>query len=403
MAGRRYRVRVRGPLEEFGEEFRTELIRLGYSWASAEAQLGLMKHLSCWLGSQGVSAGDLTPEMAAQFMAARRLVHSQLRGPRALVPLLDFLREQGAAPRPTVVAAATPADVVAERFAQYLLQQRGLAAATVRSYVSQVRPFLVEHVGEDGRCGSLTARQVAAFVTGRAVGQRPRSVQVGANALRALLRWLWREQMVPALLVDAIGSVAAPTLNGIPRALSSQQVSDMLAALPADGPVRLRNQAMLTLMWRLGLRAGEVAALSLDDIDWRSAVVTVLGKGGGCEQLPLPVDVGKLLADYVRRGRPAGNAHRQVFLGVDAPHRPVGAAAVSSVAARSFARAGITGPGAAHRLRHTAACGVLAGGGGLVEAGQLLRHRSPAATAIYAKSDVAALAALTRPWPRSAT
>lgn len=402
MAGR-YRVRVCGPLEEFGEGFRGQLVGLGYSWASAEAQLGLMKHLSSWLESQGQSVGDLTPEVAVQFMAARRLVHSYLRGRRALVPLLDFLRDQGAAPMPTVVVAVASAEVVAERFAQYLSQQRGLATATVCSYVSQVRPFLAEHVGEDGRCGSLTARQVAAFVTGRAVGQRPRSVQVGANALRALLRWMWREQMVPALLVDAVGSVAAPTLTGVPKALSAAQVCDMQAALPADGPVRLRDEAMLTLMLRLGLRAGEVAALRLDDVDWRSGAVTVLGKGGGCEQLPLPVDVGKLLADYLRRGRPVRNAHRQVFLGVDAPHRPLGSAAVSSVAARAFARAGITGPGAAHRLRHTAACGVLFAGGGLLEAGQLLRHASPAATAIYAKSDVAALAALARTWPGRAT
>ncbi len=402
MAGQ-YRVRVCGPLEEFGEGFRGELLGRGYSWASAEAQLGLMKHLSVWLESQGLSAADLTPQAATHFMAERRLVYSHLRGPRALVPLLEFLRELGAAPMPAVVAVVLPADVVAERFAQYLSRQRGLAAATVRSYVSQVRPFLAEHVNDDDRCGSLTARQVASFVTGRAVRQRPRSVQVGGNALRALLRWMWREQMVPALLVDAVGSVAAPTLTVVPKALSTEQVSHMQMALPADGPVRLRNEALLTLMWRLGLRAGEVAALRLDDVDWRLGVVTIVGKGGGREQLPVPVDVGKLLADYARRGRPVGNAHRQVFLGVDAPHRPLTAAAVSSVAARAFARAGITGPGAAHRLRHTAACGVLAAGGGLMEAGQLLRHARPAATAIYAKSDVAALAALTRPWPGGAT
>ncbi len=402
MAGQ-YRVRVRGPLEELSEGFRGELVGRGYSWASVEAQLGLMKHLSGWLELQGLSAGDLAPEAAAQFIAERRRTHSYLRSPRALVPLLGFLREQGAAPVPPVVAAVAPADVVAARFAQYLSQQRGLAAETVRSYLSQVRPFLAEHVDEDGCCGSLTAQRVAAFVTGRAVGQRPRSVQVGANALRALLRWMWREQMGPGLLTDAVGLIAAPTLTSIPKALSADQVFDMLVALPADGPVRLRNEAMLTLMWRLGLRAGEVAALRLDDIDWRLGVVTVQGKGGGCEPLPLPVDVGKLLAAYARRGRPVGNSHRQVFLGVDAPHRPLSAAAVSSVAARAFARAGITGPGAAHRLRHTAACGVLAGGGGLMEAGQLLRHASPAATAIYAKSDVPALAALARPWPGGVT
>jgi len=101
---------------------------------------------------------------------------------------------------------------------------------------------------------------------------------------------------------------------------------------------------------------------------------------------------------YLKSGRPTEVSHRQVFLALDAPHRPLGSAAVTSVAARAMARAGISGPGAAHRLRHTAACQVLAGGGGLVEVGQLLRHSSPSATALYAKSDLAAMAMLARPW-----
>ncbi len=127
------------------------------------------------------------------------------------------------------------------------------------------------------------------------------------------------------------------------------------------------------------------------------------GKRGRLDQIPLPVDVGKLLVAYLRRARPVGGAHREVFLGLDAPHRSITAAAVTSVAARALASAGISGPGAAHRLRHTAACAVLAGGGGMVEVSQLLRHSSPAATAIYAKSDLTALSALARPWPAGAT
>jgi integrase len=160
---------------------------------------------------------------------------------------------------------------------------------------------------------------------------------------------------------------------------------------------------MLGLMWRLALRAGEVASLRLEDIDWPVGEIVVRGKGDRREPVPLPVDVGELLVSYLRRGRPAAAGHRQVFLAVDAPHRPVGAHAVSSMAARALARAGISGSGGAHRLRHTAACRVLAGGGGLVEAGQLPRHSSAAATAVYAKSDLAALAALARPWPRGAS
>ena len=159
---------------------------------------------------------------------------------------------------------------------------------------------------------------------------------------------------------------------------------------------------MVALMLRLALRAGEVAALLLEDIDWRSGVLSVRGKGGRLDQVPLPADVGGPLARYLRHGRPAGTAHRQVFLALDAPHGPLTAPAVASVAARALAGAGITGPGAAHRLRHTAACGVLAAGGGLAEAGQLLRHTSPQATAVYARSDIAALRSIARPWPGAA-
>jgi site-specific recombinase XerD len=397
------KVSVSGPLGEFTEGFVAELAGLGYSPRGSEAQLRLTSHLSRWLGARGFSAGDLTGEVAAQFVAARRGLYSNLRSQRALGPLLGYLRGLGVAPMPPMVSPAGPSGALAERFARYLSTQRGLAPATVRSYVAQVRPFLVAHAGNDGHLASLTAGQVAAFITDRAVRLRPRSVGVGVNALRALLRWMWREGMVPAPLAEGIGSIAAPTGTGVPKALSTGQVSDLLAALPAEGAARLRNEAMLALMWRLGLRAGEVASLRLEDIDWRVGVVLVRGKGDRREQVPLPVDVGELVATYLQRGRPVGRAHRQVFLALDAPHRPLGAGAVSSVAARALARAAISGPGAAHRLRHTAACRVLAGGGGLVEAGQLLRHSSAAATAVYAKSDIAALAVLARPWPAGAS
>lgn len=394
-----FRVRVSGPLEEFAEGFLAELIGLGYAPRSSEAQMRLMKHLSGWLATQGLVAGDLTAEVADRFVVARRRLYSNLRSPKALVPLLTHLRRRGAAPRAPVVVAVAAADVLSERFAGYLSTERGLAPDTVRSYVSQVRPFLVVHAGEEGGWASLTARQVTEFVTDRAVGQRPRSVAVGANALRGLLRWMWWEGLVSLPLSGFVGSVAAPTGTGVPRSLSAGEVAALLAALPAEGPARLRDEAMLALMCRLGLRAGEVASLRLEDIDWRVGVLAVRGKRARRDQLPLPVDVGGCLAAYLRGGRPAGTAHREVFLALDAPHHRLVGGAVSSVVSRALARAGVAGAGAAHRLRHTAACRVLAGGGGLVEAGQLLRHASAAATAVYAKSDLASLTVLARPWP----
>jgi len=186
-----------------------------------------------------------------------------------------------------------------------------------------------------------------------------------------------------------------------PKALSATELESLVAGLPA-GSARVRDEVMLVLMWRLGLRAGEVARLRLEDVNWRQGVVLVRGKRARLDHLPLPVDVGKLLAGYLSRGRPRGPAHREVFLALDAPHGPLSSTAVSSVAARALAAAAIAGGGGAHRLRHTAACGVLAAGGGLAEVGQLLRHSSPETSALYARSDHRALAVLARPWPTSA-
>lgn len=385
------------PLEEFEEGYLNELSGLGYSPRAREAQLNLMRHLSRWLGTRGLTVGDLTGEVTAEFMAVRRDQYSSLRSLQALVPLLDHLRERELAPPALVVEPTVPAEVLSKRFGRYLMTERGLAPATVASYLSQVRPFLVAYA-DGGQLAALTERQVSAFVTSRAIGQRPRSLSVGVNALRALLRWMWREGIVSTSLAGATGSVAAPTGTTLPRALTAGQVKDLFEALSADGNARLRDEVMLTSMLRLGLRSGEVASMCLDDIDWRLGLIVVNGKGARRDQLPLPVDVGKLLVTYLRSGRPTEVSHRQVFLALDAPHRPLGSAAVTSVVVRAMARAGISGPGAAHRLRHTAACQVLAGGGGLVEVGQLLRHSSPSATALYAKSDLAALAMLARPW-----
>jgi integrase/recombinase XerD len=394
------RVLVSGPLAEFAVGFAGRLAGLGYSPSGAEGQLRLMQHLSVSLAAEGLSAGDLTVEVVGRFVAGRRARGTSFRSERALVPLLTFLRELGAVPVAPVVAPTDPVEVLLGRFADFLTTQRGLAPATVASYVSQVRPFLAWRDGlGDSRWESLTAAQVDRFVVARAVGQRPRSVQVGLNAVRALVRWLCLEAMAPCGLADMIGSVAAWTPTTLPKALTPGQVDDLLTGLSADAVARCRDRAMLALMWRMGLRAGEVASMRLEDIDWRSGVLVVHGKGERSEQVPLPVDVGELLVAYLQRARPVGVDHRQVFLAIDAPHHRLGAPAVSSVATRAAARGKVPAPCAAHRLRHTAASRVLARGGGLVEAGQLLRHATAAATAVYARCDLAALSVLARPWP----
>lgn len=388
-------------LEDYEEGFLAELGRLGYASRSREAQRYLVRHLSRWLATQGLALPELSEEVAAQYVAVRRQERSFLRSERALRPLLGYLRGLGVVPAAGAAVPESPGEVLLARFAGYLAGERGLAPATVSSYLSQVRPFVAAHP-DAGRWSSLSARQVARFAAQSAAGLRPRSAQVRANALRALLGFMWQEGLVACELAGAVGSFAAPAGTAPPKGLGPGQAGDLLAAVRASGPAGVRNEPVVALMLRLALRADEVAALLLEDIDWRSGVLSVRGKGGRLDQMPLPADVGEPLASYLRHGRPAGTAYRQVFLALDAPHGPLTAPAVASVAARALARAGIKGPGAAHRLRHTAACGVLAAGGGLAEAGQLLRHTSPQATAVYARSDIAALRSITRPWPGAA-
>jgi site-specific recombinase XerD len=398
------RVLVSGPLARFASGFALELAEMGYSPPSAEAQMRLMQHVSSWLAAQGLVVGELTAEVVERFVAARRSRYRSMRSARALVPLLGFLRRVGAAPTLGPATPVGPVEEVTARFARHLRNERGLTEATVASYVSQSTAFLRWRLDEYG-CdwGSLKALQVHEFICVRAQGQRPRSVQVGVNAVRALLRWMGTRKLVAGGLADGLGPVATRAVApALPKALTDAQVRGIFAGLPAAGPVRLRDGAILALLWRMGLRAGEIAGLLLEDIDWRTGVILVRGKGDRHDRVPLPVDVGGLLAAYLRYGRPVGFEYRRVFLALDAPHHPIGAKGVSDAVARAAARAGFAQPVHAHRLRHTTACRVLAGGGGLVEAGQLLRHGSVGATAVYAKVDTIALAVLARPWPGGA-
>jgi integrase/recombinase XerD len=175
-------------------------------------------------------------------------------------------------------------------------------------------------------------------------------------------------------------------------------VTALLDSCDLESAVGVRDFAILALLIRLGMRRGEVAALALDDIDWRSGELLVRGKGSRRERLPLPVDVGNALADYLRRARPVSAESRAAFVRVRAPHRALSGAGISQVVIAAGHRAGL-GRVNAHRLRHTTATELLRSGAPLVEIAQLLRHRSQQTTAIYAKVDRERLRALARPWP----
>jgi len=276
--------------------------------------------------------------------------------------------------------------------------ERGLGAETARGYVDLVRPFVAAWAGTGGTGpGDLTGRDVAAFVLGVSRARPVRAAQHTASALRALLRFWHYDGLVPALLAEAVPKVA-DRREELPRFLEPGQVDLLLASCDRASAAGRRDFAMMTLMTRLGLRAGEVANLSLNDLDWRCGELTVHGKGGRVDRLPLPADAGQAVADYLRDGRPPGVLDRAVFIRVRAPYRRLTRPGVTDVVVAAGRRAGL-GPLGPHRLRHSAATAMLRAGSPLAEVGQVLRHRRPRTTAIYAKVDHEALRALARPWP----
>jgi integrase/recombinase XerD len=204
-------------------------------------------------------------------------------------------------------------------------------------------------------------------------------------------------------LAAAIPSVANWSMSSIPRAIPADAVRQLLASINRQTAMGRRDYAILLLLARLGLRASEVAGLELDDLDWEAGQLTVRGKRGRRAALPLPVDVGAAIAAYLRRGRPRTTS-RRVFLRRRAPlHGFDHASAIGCVVRHALERAGISAPTkGAHQFRHGLATQMLRGGASLTEIGEILRHRSPETTTIYAKVDLDALRTIALPWPGGA-
>jgi integrase/recombinase XerD len=392
-------VRFVGPLAPLAAELKGEFVRLGYATSSATVQLQLAAHLSRWLLAEGLGTDALTGPVIEGFLTARRRHYRNYCSMRALEPLLAYLRRVGAVPEAVVPEPCSGGERLLARFGEYLSVERGLTAPVIEAYTRWVRPFVEQAVGagQEADLGDLAAVDVQRFLVANLPGLSRKSAQMTACALRSFLRFCYVEGLVAVSLAEAVPAVAHRKLSGLPEGLTAGQMESLLDACDRRTSVGRRDYAVIVCLHRLGLRCAETAGLMLDDIDWETATLSIHGKGGRIDRLPLPVDVGQALVDYLRHGRP-DTSSRAVFVRAYAPFTTLGRSGLSCIVARAARRAGL-GTVHAHRLRHTAATRTLNAGASLEEVAQLLRHAGTATTLIYAKTDQRRLAGLVRPWP----
>ena len=357
--------------------------------------------LGRWMSGEGLVPAKLDEDAMAAFLATRQAAGRRGGlGPRAMMPLLSYLREAGITP--AAKPPRTPLGALLGEYRMWLARERGLAAATVLRYESTARRFLQQQAMAGGvlKPAGLTGADVNAFLLRECGRVSAGSAKGRVAELRAVLRFLYLQGLTPLRLGTAVPPVGGWRLAGLPSDMTAADVQLLLDSCDRSTDVGVRDFAVMTLVARLGLRSIEVARLELRDVDWRAGELAVRGKARRQDRLPLPADVGEALAAYLTRGRAPAGA-RRLFLTCRAPRGPIRADLVGDVVERACRRAGLPRVGP-HRLRHALAAELLRRGAGLVAISQVLRHQDLATTALYAKVDLTTLRQVAQPWPGQA-
>jgi integrase/recombinase XerD len=392
----------KGPLVPYVDAFTGLLSTQGYAQTSVHLYTRLVADFSGWLKQKNVTKEEITLEHTERYLRYRACHRRPRTGEvAALRRLLHLLHEEGVIALASAPSDATPVQLLLDEYALYLRQERALAPPTLVNYLRFIRCFLTERFGRGRpRLSLLRAADVVLFVQHQVARLSPKVAKLVTTALRSFLQYARYRDYITTDLAAAVPTVANWSMALIPRSIEPDHVQRVLAQCNRQSAVGCRDYAILLLLARLGLRAGEVAFLKLEDIDWESGCLNVRGKGGYRSALPLPVEVGEAIATYLQTGRPASTS-RFMFLRAKAPMQGFKSQiAVLSVVRHALARAGIDSPRkGAPQFRHALACEMLRQGASLPEIGQILRHRSPQTTAIYAKVDLASLRTLALPWP----
>jgi site-specific recombinase XerD len=393
-----------GPLADHMDAFASLLAGQGYSQAWARVQIRVVGEFNRWLRGKRIELPQVDENAVTRFLAYRERAKPLPPGRAfALTRLLRMLRDKGvlAEPQPP---APTPTEAAVAAFGDFLRQERGLAQSTLANMLPFVEEFLSAWSPTGRfRFSSLTARDVTQFIQRRATELGAGRAKLLVTALRSFLRYLRYQGEIQTDLAACVPSVPTYSLSSLPKYLPAGSIERVLQHADRSTPRGRQERAMLLLLARLGLRSAELMALTLEDIDWDAGQITIRGKGDRWAGLPLPSDVGEAIADYLCQDRPQCGT-RKLFVTRNAPLTGLRSRTpIQRAVQRALDQAGITSArGGAHLFRHTLATDMLRRGASLNEIGEVLRHRDPNTTRIYAKVDLVALQKLALPWPGGA-
>ena len=389
------------PLLEHLRTFAVSLKEDAYSDVTIQSKVSLLADFGQWLRRSQRTLGHLDEQLVERFINHEQAVRIGRGDLKTYKQFLEHLRSRDIIPDGPVFSDKSALAGVLRQYQEHLRSERGLVTSTIIGYKTFVHKFLVERFGKGPLLfGELRTSDISAFVLRHAPTMSPRRAQLMTTACRSFFRFLFRNGELETDLAACVPTVADWRLSTVPKYLMPEEVERVVAACDHRTSTGRRDYAILLLLARLGLRAGEVVALQLDDLEWRSGEIIVRGKGLFHDRMPLPCDVGEALTSYLRRDRPHSRT-RRVFICMRAPRRGfAGASTVTTIVRRALDRADLhPALKGAHLLRHSLATSMLRSGVTMNEIGEVLRHRLPNTTEIYAKVDVHTLRALAHPWP----
>ncbi len=394
-----------GPHGQLVECYAARLVEDGLAQHGTWRCLNVVEGLLSWTASHRINVADLNEARVERYLRDRGNRQTIQAGDRAaLKRWLSVLRATGTI-APAAKSETTPHEQIFAEFGDYLKSERGLTPKSIVRHLPFIRQFLREVCpAGQGDLGEIRQESVIAYIERHARDWSPSSGKAMCSSLRTFLRYLYHQGLNPLALAGCVPSIRRWTLASLPSHLSAAQVHKVLDGCDRATAMGRRDYAILMMLARLGLRADEVATLTLDDIDWRSGEMLVSAKGRQRARMPIPPDVGAAVVAYLRDGRPKSRC-RRLFLRTQAPHVGFSSgSAITWIAKTALERAEIHGCAhhGAHVFRHSLATELLRSGATLSEIGQLLRHESHDTTRIYAKVDVDTLRTLSLPWPGGA-